>query len=114
MTNELKQYEQFLKEFNSLTDEQLSIELEEAVHQTLSARERRNQKSVIKAGDLKVGCQVAEADGYLFDVIEVVKETAKTITVRLASDFSIIRNHWTVNGGVVKTFRKNTLLYGIA
>lgn len=68
----------------------------------------------IKAEQLKVGSQLAEADGYLFDVIEIVKETPKTITVRLASDFSMIKNHWAVNGGVVKTFRKKSLLYGIA
>lgn len=68
----------------------------------------------IKAGDLRVGSHVAEADGFLFDVVEVVRETAKTITVRLASDFSPCKAHWTCNGGVVMTFRKTTVLYGIA
>lgn len=71
-------------------------------------------KNIIKAEQIKVGSQLAEADGYLFDVIEIVKETPKTITVRLASDFSMIRSHWAVNGGVLKTFRKSSLLYGIA
>lgn len=69
--------------------------------------------SIIKASDIKVGSQLAEADGYLFNVIEIVKETSKTITVRLASDFSSFRNHWSENGGVVKTFRKSSFLYGI-
>lgn len=74
---------------------------------------------IIKAGELKVGSQVAEADGFLFDVVEVVKETEKSITVRLCSDFSSIPTHWTTKkdgtpGGVLKTFRKSTRIYGIA
>lgn len=74
---------------------------------------------IIKAGELKVGSQVAEADGFLFDVVEIVKETEKSITVLLCSDFSSIKNHWTVKpdgtpGGVLKTFRKSTKIYGIA
>lgn len=68
----------------------------------------------MKAEEIRVGTQLAEADGYLFDVVEIVKETPKTITVRLCSDFSMIRKHWKENGGVLKTFRKSTELYGIA
>ena len=71
----------------------------------------------VKAGSLKVGSQLAEADGYLFDIVEIVKETQKTITVRLCSDFSMNKKFWTKMpdgspGGVLKTFRKSTLLYG--
>lgn len=74
---------------------------------------------IIKAEELKVGSQVAEADGFLFDVVEIVKETEKSITVRLCSDFSSFKSHWTVKpdgtpGGVLKTFRKSTKIYGIA
>lgn len=74
---------------------------------------------IIKAHEIKVGSQLAEADGFLFDVVEIVKETAATITVRLCSDFSSFESHWTVRrdgtpGGVIKTFRKSTRLYGIA
>lgn len=74
--------------------------------------------NIILAGDIKVGTQLAESDGFLFNVVEVVKETPKTITVRLCSDFSSFRNHWTVKpdgtpGGVLKTFRKSSRLYGI-
>ena len=74
---------------------------------------------IIKAGELKVGSQVAESDGFLFDVVEIVNETEKLITVRLCSDFSSIHTHWTVKpdgtpGGVLKTFRKSTKIYGIA
>ena len=74
---------------------------------------------IIKASDIKVGTQLAEADGFLFTVTEIVKETAKTITVRLCSDFSSFHSHWTIKpngekGGVVKTFRKTTRLYGVA
>ena len=74
---------------------------------------------IITAKEIRVGTQLAEADGFLFDVVEIVKETPKTITVRLCSDYSSYRNHWTVKpdgtpGGVIKTFRKTTRLYGIA
>ena len=82
------------------------------------ANERR-KNMIIKANEIKVGTQLAEADGFLFDVVEIVKETHKTITVRLCSDFSSIPAHWTIKpdgtpGGVLKTFRKSTKLYGIA
>ena len=71
----------------------------------------------ILAGDLKTGSQLAESDGYLFDV-EVIKQTAKTITVRLFSDFSMIKTLWNIKpdgtkGGCIKTFRKTSKLYGI-
>lgn len=74
---------------------------------------------LIKAKDIKVGSQLAESDGFLWDVVEIVKQTEKSITVRICSDYSSFKNHWTVKpdgtpGGVVKTFRKSTTLYGIA
>lgn len=74
---------------------------------------------IIKASDIKVGTQLAESDGFLFDVVEIVKETPKSITVRLCSDFSSFDSHHTIKrngepGGVLKTFRKSTSLYGIA
>jgi hypothetical protein len=73
---------------------------------------------IILASEIKIGTQLAESDGFLFDVVEIVKETPKTITVRLCSDFSSIKNHWTIKpdgtkGGVIKTFRKTSKLYGI-
>lgn len=73
---------------------------------------------IIKASEIKVGTKLAEADGFLLDVVEIVKETPKTITVRLCSDFSSHQSLWTVKkngekGGVLKTFRKTTKLYGI-
>lgn len=74
---------------------------------------------IIKAQDIKVGTQLAEADGFLWEVAEIVKETPKTITVRLCSDFSSFASHWTAKkdgtpAGVLKTFKKSTKLYGIA
>ena len=74
---------------------------------------------IISASEIKVGSQLAESDGFLFDVVEIVKKTPKTITVRLCSDFSPVHDHWTKKpdgtpGGVVKTFRKSTRLFGIA
>lgn len=74
---------------------------------------------IIKAGEIKAGTQLAEADGFLWDVVEIVKETPKTITVRLCSDYSSFATHWTVDkegkpAGTLKTFHKTTKLYGIA
>lgn len=68
---------------------------------------------IIKAADLRIGSQIAEADGFLFDVIGIENETPKTITVRIASDFSSIPAHRKRNGGIIKTFKKSTFLYGI-
>ena len=112
--NELKQYEQFLNEYRNMSDEEQFAMIEDAVNESIKRRVERQakQQNLVKASDLKVGSQLAEADGYLFDVVEIVKETSKTITVRLASDFSMIKNHWACNGGVLKTFRKSSLLYG--
>lgn len=75
--------------------------------------------NIITAAEIKVGTQLAEADGFLWDVAEIVKQTPKTITVRLCSDFSSFRQRWTTRpdrtpGGVLKTFRKSSRLYGIA
>lgn len=74
---------------------------------------------MITAGQIQVGTQLAEADGFLWEVTEIVKETSKTITVRLCSDFSSFAAHWTAKqdgtpGGVLKTFRKSTKLYGVS
>ena len=73
----------------------------------------------IQAEQIKVGTQLAESDGFLWNVVEIVNETPKSITVRLCSDFSSIKSHWTVKpngekGGIIKTFRKSTKLCGIA
>lgn len=73
---------------------------------------------IITAGNIKVGTQIAEADGFLFEVVEIIKETPKTVTVRLCSDFSSIPKHWKTKldgtpGGIVKTFRKSSKLYGM-
>ena len=73
---------------------------------------------IIKASEIKIGTQLAEASGFLFEVTEIAKETEKTITVRLCSDFSSIKEHWKskpdgTKGGVLKTFRKNTRLYAV-
>ena len=50
---------------------------------------------IITANQIKVGTQLAESDGLLLDVTEIDKETPKTITVRLCSDFSSFKSHWT-------------------
>lgn len=75
--------------------------------------------SIITAEQIKVGSQLAEADGFLWEVTEIVKETPKSITVRICSDFSSFKEHWTTKpdgskGGLIKTFRKSSKLYGIA
>jgi len=72
----------------------------------------------IKVSDIKVGDQLAEWDGWLWDVMEIVSETPKTLTIRICSDFSSFERHWTIKrdgtpGGLIKTFRKSTILDGI-
>jgi hypothetical protein len=69
---------------------------------------------LIKASEIKPGVQLAEADGFLWDVTEIIKETPKTITVRLNSDFSSFKKHWYGNPGITKTFRKTSVLHGVA
>jgi hypothetical protein len=74
--------------------------------------------AIIKASDIKVGTQLAESDGFLWTVEEIVKETEKTVKVRICSDFSSFDNHWKIKrdgskGGLLKSFRKTTQLYGI-
>ncbi|MCA1025709.1 hypothetical protein LCM23_06365 [Cytobacillus kochii] len=74
--------------------------------------------TIIEANDIKVGTQLAENDGFLWVVDEIVKETPKTITVRICSDYSSFENHWKIKrdgtkGGLIKSFRKTTQLYGI-
>ena len=71
---------------------------------------------IITADKIQVGMRVPEADGFMFDIVEIVKETPKTISVRLCSDFSSFESHWTVKrdgtpGGAIKTFRKSTRIY---
>lgn len=71
---------------------------------------------IVKAEELTVGMQLPEADGFLFEIVEIVRQTPKTITVRLCSDFSSFPSHWKVGkdgtpAGVLKTFRKSTRLY---
>lgn len=73
---------------------------------------------IITADKIHVGTQLAEADSFLWDVAEIVKETPKTITVRLCSDFSSFKQHWTTKpdgtpGGILKTFRKSSRLYAV-
>lgn len=74
-------------------------------------------ESILQAKNIRIGTQLAETDGFLFDVVEIIKQTPKTITVRLCSDFSSMTNHWTTkpNGNkssIIKTFYKSTYLYG--
>ena len=69
---------------------------------------------IIKAQGLKVGDQVSEQDGFLWDVTEIIKETEKTITVKLNSGFSSFKEHWSNGAGIVKTFRRRSSLCGIA
>lgn len=73
---------------------------------------------IIQAENMKIGSKLAESDGFLWDVCEIVKTTDKTIIVRICSDFSSCEKHWTFKrdgtpGGIIKTFRKATKLYGI-
>lgn len=67
--------------------------------------------TVIKASEIKVGYTIPESDGFLFEVKEIIKETEKTITVRLINDTTIDKRCWSVNGGLTKNFRKSSNIY---
>ncbi|AFM42933.1 hypothetical protein Desaci_4070 [Desulfosporosinus acidiphilus SJ4] len=69
---------------------------------------------LIKALNLKVGDQLAEEDGFLWDVTEIIQETETTITVRLNSDFSSFKEHWRSRSGILKTFDKHRSLQGVS
>jgi hypothetical protein len=60
-------------------------------------------------------CAVAECDGLQYyvewEVMEIVKETEKSITFRIFSNFSSCPQHWKSNGGITKTFRKTSRVY---
>lgn len=60
-------------------------------------------KTTIKASELRAGTVGIEGDGCLVDILEVVKTTPKTITVRL-----LVRNSMTMRQPVEQTFRKTS------
>lgn len=109
--------------FDSNSDEiselHASSELEATQnHESMIRKYSASSPLIITAGELKVGSQIAETDGFLFEVVEVAKETEKSITVRLCSNFTSFKQYWTIKpdgtkGGVLKTFRKSTKIYGI-
>jgi hypothetical protein len=73
---------------------------------------------IITANQITLGTQLAEASGLLYNVVEIIKETEKSITVRLCNDMASFREHWSIKpngepGGAIKTYRKSTRLYGI-
>lgn len=69
-------------------------------------------RPLLRAEEIVVGCQLAEADGFLFEVTEIVTESTTKITVRLNSDFSSIKPHWIGGPGILCTFRKSDLVRG--
>ena len=69
-------------------------------------------RTLIRAEEIVVGCQLAEADGFLFEVTEIVAESTTKIGVRLNSDFSSIKSHWIGGPGMVCTFEKSDLVRG--
>jgi hypothetical protein len=72
----------------------------------------------IKGSEIEVGSQLAEEDGFLFTVVEIIEKTDVYVTVRLCSDFSSFKDHWTIKpdgteGGIVKSFKNDELYHGI-
>jgi hypothetical protein len=57
--------------------------------------------TTMKASELTAGVVGVEGDGGLVDILEVVKTTPKTITVRL-----LARNSMTMRTSALQTFRK--------
>ena len=87
--------------FDSYLDEvaelHASSELEaEQNHKAMVSKYRKTSPCIITAGELKKGSKIAESDGFLFDVVEVVKETEKSITVRICSNFTSFKQYWTI------------------
>lgn len=69
--------------------------------------------TVIEARQLKVGDQVAEADGFLWDVAAVEwSVTGRRVTLTLCSDFSSFKSHWR-GAGVKKTLRASTRVWAV-
>lgn len=58
-------------------------------------------ETIMKASELTAGVVALEGDGGLVDILEVVRTTAKTITVRL-----LVRDSMTMRQAVLQTFRK--------
>lgn len=56
--------------------------------------------NIILAGDIKVGTQLAESDGFLFDVVEVVKEPPPRL---LPSAFAMIFQVFVIIGRLSRT-----------
>ncbi|AFM40469.1 hypothetical protein Desaci_1452 [Desulfosporosinus acidiphilus SJ4] len=69
---------------------------------------------LLKAQNLKVGDQLAEDDGFLWDITEIINETETSMTVRLNSDFSSFKDHWRSGQGCLKTFDKRSILQGVS
>ena len=74
----------------------------------------KQHRTLFRAEEIVVGCQLAEADGFLINVTEIVAESTTTITVCVKSDFSSFRSHWIGGPGTVCTFQKNSLVRGIS
>ena len=66
----------------------------------------------VQGNDIRIGTQLAEADGFLFEVIAIVRETPQYKVVKLASDFSSFKSHWRINGGKERRFKKSCRYYG--
>ncbi len=72
---------------------------------------------IIKASDIKIGTQLAESDGFLFDVVEIRQRDRKnnngSSLLRLFEFSGTLEDKRNgTPGGVIKTFRKSTKLYG--
>lgn len=53
------------------------------------------------AKKIKKGMQIADNEGSLFDVIGIERQKNGQIGIRIASDFSMFRQHWNENGGML-------------
>ena len=67
-----------------------------------------------RADEITIGTQLAEHDGFLWDVSEILDETDETLTVRLNSDWSTFRCHWHNDRGPIVTLRKTWIVTGIS
>lgn len=64
--------------------------------------------TIVAAGDLKIGDQLPEEDGFLFDVTAVDKSEEGTVKVTLVSEFSSMPAH---QRGVQIEYETNEAVY---
>lgn len=67
----------------------------------------------IKTEDVIIGTQLAEVDGFLLEVTEIIESDGSGKLVRLNSDFSSSKNLWKGEEGMLMHLENGQLWEGI-